>query len=167
MTRLARPLLLLGILALCAPVHAEEPALDLGDVTLRLGTPEDDLLPQLRERYTLAELRPGLFRIAEKEDEETMHGLVQFRDGKLDWVSRDRGVYEGEGAREFARALFVTLARMNPEDGQTVELTTHVNRSQKYEVGTITLRVANRELMVYVGDGEAVVDVSMEEILTH
>jgi hypothetical protein len=149
-----------------APAAGPAPAaLPIGDVMVSLGDAEAELMPRLRERFELVELRPGLYQASLKGRKTDVAGIVQFRDGKLVWASRDLGAYEGESTRNFGRALFQALENAKSEMARPITLVTQREGTPEYSVGVITFKFPDRQLVLYVGRDGGAVDLSMEEIL--
>lgn len=171
-------------------------SMKIGGIEVKLGTPEKELLEELRASYQVEEVRGGLYQVTVRTQPEAaasegaeaepkaaagetrsaepqpvtrpppLLGIVQFRDGRVVWASRDGGAFEGPEVRSFGQALFQALAALNAEEGQNVKLTTTVNHNPTWSVGSITMEIPGRQLIVYVSYDDDLVDASMEEILT-
>lgn len=150
----------------------------LGGVEVSTGAPKKEVLSELEARFTLKELRSDLYRVLEEappeatngdpdqaEEEGAMLGMVQFRDDRVVWASRDVGTFEGSAVGEFGRALFEAIAAQNDEDSQPIKISTLVNSNQAFAVSLITLEFPGRHIVVYVSYHEDIVDASIEEIL--
>lgn len=159
------PLLLAFLLSLSAHAGAESAAIKLGEVELQLGAAEKEVLPKLREHFWLQEMRGGLYQVYEQKDSTDVSGIVQFRDEKLVWASRDLGAYEGVTARDFGRALIAAVAGGKGSTEQQITISTQIDQNPTYEVGVITLHFPNRQIDIYVGGSSGAIDLSMEEII--
>ena len=159
------PLVLALLLALPGTAAADRPAIKLGNVELRLGAAEKELMPKLRKSFWLEEMREGLYQVYEKEDAKDVSGIVQFRDEKLVWASRDLGAYEGQPSRDFGRALMAAVEGAKKGDEEKITISTQREGTPKYEVGVITLHFPERQIVLYVGRDGGAVDLSMEEII--
>jgi hypothetical protein len=177
-----------------AAAATEAGSMEIGGIEVTIGAPEKELLEKLRASYQVDEVRGGVYQVTVRTQPEAaagegggaaegaageaksaepqpvdrpppLLGMVQFRDGKVVWASRDAGAFEGPEVRSFGQALFNALASLNPETAQSVKLTTTVNHNPTWSVGSITMEFPGRQLIVYVSYDDDLVDASIEEIL--
>lgn len=148
----------------------------LGGVEVGMGASKKEVLSKLEARFTLEELRTDLYRVLDEvhpeattgnqadpeEKERAMPGMVQFRDDRVVWASRDIGAFEGPAVRKFGRALFETIAAQNDEDREPIKISTAVNSNQAFAVSSITLEFPGRTIVVYVSYHDDLVDASIE-----
>jgi hypothetical protein len=169
--------------------------MELGGIEVKIGAPEKELLEKLRASYQVDEVRGGVYQVTVRTQPEAaasegaeakpeaaageaksaepqpvdrpppLLGMVQFREGKVVWASRDGGAFEGPEVRNFGQALFQALATIAPEGAQGVKLSTTVNHNPTWSVGSITMEFPGRQVIVYVSYDDDLVDASIEEIL--
>lgn len=151
----------------------------MGGVEVAMGAPKKEVLSELESRFTLKQFRTDLYRVLEEvhpeattenqadqaEKEGAMLGMVQFRDDRVVWASRDVGAFEGPAVRKFGRALLETIAAQNDEDRELIKISTVVTSNQLFAVSSIMLEFPGRTIMVYVSYHDDIVDASIEEIL--
>ncbi len=162
-----RSLLLSMLLLLGSPaLAANAPSFQIGDVTVSVGTPEADVIPKLKKSYDTAEIRGGLFQFTDKGNKANVVGIVEIREGKVSFASRDLGAFEGEAVRNFGRALFKALEVQKGGGEQTVKVTTQLDSRPDYAVSMLTFTLQGRQVVLYLGADGGAVEASMEEILT-
>lgn len=144
---------------------AESTEIIIGGVEAQLGMSESDLMPKLRELYGVNVVRPGVYQIAQKENAEMTVAVVEFREGKLTWASRDLGAYEGEPVSQFGHAFFAAVEATKIGDSVPIRISTDQTKTPGYAVKVITLEFPDRKIVLYVGDGADSIDLSMEEIV--
>ena len=146
------------------PVAASEP-IDIGGVRASLGDDKEALLESLRKEYDVKELRHETYLVFKGDPSANTIGVVNFRDSKLVWASRDIGAFEGEAVRTFAQTLFQLLADINAEDRSPILITTQRSTAQPIALGSLTLEFPGRSVVVDIAYDEQLVDASIEEIL--
>lgn len=160
------PVLVLTAVVGGAPLPAgASDLIDIGGVPAALGADKNTLVESLREKYDVTELRSNTYVVFDGDPSEKTVGVLQFRDDKLVWASRDVGAYEGDAVRTFARSLFAVLAEVNPEERTPIHITTSVSTSQPLQFGSVTLEFPGRRVIVDIGFDDQLVDASIEEIL--
>ena len=120
---------------------------------------------QIAGTMGLEELRTDLYRVLEEappeatngdpdqaEEEGAMLGMVQFRDDRVVWASRDVGTFEGSAVGKFGRALFEAIAAQNDEDREPIQISTAVNSNPAFAVSSITLEFRGRTIVVCGAD---------------
>lgn len=135
----------------------------IGDITVNVGDAEKTLRPQLEEKYQLVEIRPDVLEVADKDDIDIHHGIVQFRDGIVTWASRDVGAFEGEAVRELGMALLGSID--TDMYGENAKVSMSIDTNPRYEVYTITFEFPGRTVMMYVTNKGKLNDVTIEEII--
>lgn len=156
----------LVLLSLASPAAAA-PEIPLGTVALALGAEEKNVRPALEKAYRLEEIRGGLFQVTDKKDIAKLHGIVEFREGKVTYASRDLGAFEGEGVREFGRALYAAIEGASTGSSTAVKIETQTDANSSYALNMITLVFPDqRKIVLYLGRDAGAVDASMEEILS-
>lgn len=146
------------------PVAASEP-IDIGGVHASIGAEKGKLLESLGKKYDVKEFRSETYLVTRGDASENTVGVVQFRDDKLVWASRDVGAFEGQEVRKFAQTLFHVLAALHEEDRAPIFITTAVSQNQSFAVGSITLEFPGRRVVVDIAYDDNLVDASIEEIL--
>lgn len=158
---------LLFALVLCffSPLAAAGGPIDMGGIDASLGAEKETMLMSLRERYDVEELRSDTYVVFDEDPSEHTIGIVQFRDGKLVWASRDVGAFEGDAVRLFAQTLFQLLADLNPEDGMPVRISTSISTAQPLAFGSLSIEFPGRRVIVDIGYDDQLADASIEEIM--
>lgn len=151
--------------ALSLPAAAER-EIPLGKVAVKLGAEESAVLPKLRELYELQEIRTGLYQVAEKKNKSEVLGIIEMREGKVTYASRDLGAFEGEGVRSFGRALYDAISAAKSGETADIKVATQSDTNNSYAVNMITLEFPDRKIVLYLGRDAGAVDASMEEILS-
>ncbi len=79
---------------------AEESSLWVGGMNVKIGMPQSEVLRQLQKDYNVSEPndRGGMWPILDRKTNE-LKGAVTFKAGKVSWVSRSWGSFEGQGLR--------------------------------------------------------------------
>ena len=155
--------LILGFMAMFVATSTVAKEFLMGDVLMTIGDSEEALRPKLEEKYQLIEIRSHVYEVVSKEDVDVHHGIVQFRDGKADWASRDVGAFEGEGVRELGKALLGAIAA--DIYGENAKISISLDTNPRYEVNTITFELPGRTVMMYVAGKGELADVTIEEII--
>ena len=155
--------LILGFMAMLVATSTVAKEFLIGDVPMTIGDSEEALRSKLEEKYQLIELRPHVYEVVSKDDVDVHHGIVQFRDGKADWASRDVGAFEGEGVRELGKALLGAIAA--DLYGENAKISISLDTNPRYEVSTITFELPGRTVMMYVTSKGELADVTIEEII--
>ena len=145
---------------------AEEPSLWVGGMSVKLGMPQSEVLRQLQKNYKVSEPndRGGMWPILDRKTNE-LKGAVTFKAGKVSWVTRDWGSFEGQGLKDFTQALFSVIANLNEEGQHLASVTTSTQRSPQVVLDTVTLRFSTKALILHLGRSEKVVDASIQETL--
>jgi len=146
-----------------ATTTAAADAFLIGDVPLSIGDLEETVRPQLEAKYQLIEIRSHVYEVVDKGDVDIHHGIVQFRDGKADWASRDVAAFEGEAVRKFGQALVGAIA--TDVFGENAKVSVSIDTNPRYEVQTVTFEFPGRTVMLYVSNKGELTDVSIEEII--
>ncbi|RIL08009.1 MAG: hypothetical protein DCC71_00725 [Proteobacteria bacterium] len=160
--------MILGWLCLAAaPAHAAEPAsIAIGTTSVHIGAAEKDVLPALREQFDVEPIREHLYQVVDKKDKSAVAGIVEVREGKVTFASRDLGAFEGEGVKSFGKALFKAVDDAKEAGEQPIHIDTQIEQNQTYALKMITLTFPGRRIVLYLGADGGAVDASMEEILT-
>ena len=155
--------LAISFIAMFVATTASADSFVIGDVPLSIGDAEDVVRPQLEAKYQLIEIRSHVYEVVDKDNVDVHHGIVQFRDGKADWASRDVAAFEGDAVRKFGKALVDTIA--TDIYGENAKVSISLDTNPRYEVHTVTFEFPGRTIMLYVSSKGELTDVSIEEII--
>jgi uncharacterized protein (DUF433 family) len=78
-----------------------EARLFMAGTEMRLGMPEESLVAKLKEDYKLTNAGEHGWAIFEKKGPYRLVGTIGFTGGRLSWISKDWGSFEGEGTLKF------------------------------------------------------------------
>lgn len=80
---------------------------------MRLGMPEGPLLAKLKENYILGAAGANGWTIFEKKGPPyKLAGVIGFTSGRLTWIFKDWGNYDGAGTLSFGKELFSLLSSL-------------------------------------------------------
>lgn len=154
------------LLLFAGSATAAEREIPIGKVAVKLGALEKDVIPELKKEYALEEIRGGLYQVMDKKKAENVLGIVEVREGKVTYASRDLGAFEGDGVREFGRALYAAMEAAKTGDSTDVKIEMQTENTNTYAVNMVTLVFPDRKIVLYLGRDAGAVDASMEEILS-
>lgn len=166
---LSKMVLLLALFACFSRLSfGAEPKLFMAGTEMKLGMTEESLLPRLKEDYKLTSAGEHGWAIFEKNGPpHKMIGTIGFTGGRLSWISKDWGSYDGNVVLSFAKELFSLLSSLGENQPSPVIVHPRVTvRQPGLIISVIDLLYSERTISISIVESkEHGSSISMTEVL--
>ena len=153
---------------------ATQGSLVLSGVTIAKGNPEEGVMRQLSQLYTLQKLRSAQgeedsWLISDKAEADNYVGVVSFESGRVRRVARFRKWTQDDDSVELAQRLCDLLEKLTRERGTQASITARENESGGVSVRGVEMVFGDKRVsfnIVSRGDGEAKqTEVHLDEVI--
>jgi hypothetical protein len=149
---------LVGILIVAA-TSARAQNLPVGPVLLSLRADQVETMKQIKAHFEVVTVtgQPDTFFLYEgKRPNLRVVGGVAFQSGRVSWVQRTWGNFEGKtSAVDVSGALYSAIESATSASGASATITTKVHRVPGIEFKTVTFDFSDRRVTMTTSEGDA------------
>jgi hypothetical protein len=140
-----------------APAYSSE--LPIGAMRFALGAEQSSVMQEVRARFHVVPLQGSsetFFLSETKPPNIRVLGSIRFANGRLSWVQRNWGQFEGKvNSTEVSKTLFAAIESATAEAGASATVSTKVQRVPGAEFRSIYFEFPGRKITVTSTDGDA------------
>lgn len=142
---------------MCTDVRGQE--LSVGSLSFTLGEDQDTVMRAIKDRFEVITVtgQPDTFFISEsKRPNVNVIGGVAFKAGRLAWVQRNWGSFQGQAVSvEVSRALFSAIESASRASSEKATVTTKSRRVPGAEFKTVIFQFPARRVTMTTTEGDA------------
>lgn len=154
-----RRLVALIICLWCQSSLSQSTELPIGSLQLSLWADRESVMKEINSRYHVVTVtgQPDTFFVSDgKPPNIRVIGGVAFVGGRLSWIQRNWGSFEGKvNSVEVSKALFSALESAANSSGASATISTKVQRVPGVEFKTVTFEFAGRRVTMTSTDGDS------------
>jgi hypothetical protein len=147
------------VLLWCPFAFAQSIELPIGSLLLSLGTEQAIVMTEINTRFQVVRVtvQPEMFFVSDgKPPNVHVIGGVAFQNGRLSWIQRAWGSFEGKtNSTEITKALFSAIESATTSSGEIATVTTRVQRVPGAEFKTVDFEFPGRKVTVTSTEGDA------------
>ena len=152
-----RTIALILAACMCTNVHGQE--LSIGSLSFSLGKDRAAVMRAIKERFEVVTVtgQPDTFFVSERKRPHVhVIGGVAFKEGRLAWVQRNWGAFEGRvSSVEVSKALFNAIESASSASQTSATISTKIQRVPGSEFKTVTFEFPTRRVTMTTTDGDA------------